>query len=1260
MKEDEIENEVITSFSDGLGKEQRYMTPLDPSYVSVDERTLTDLILFSQKMSLLVRFFSTQDIDIGDWTRFFRQSQVVTLAVIANVKLDTLNRVFTKLTEDASKLSPNDTQLEALKEMFHLTVRLAKTFDNWVRDLRVEKGQNGLVEQIQNGIKTGLAPSIGHLKQYSDMAKTEEGIDQDLEVNFGGLSNLWDQDQTSLSNIFVGKNNSEKIKTATASVAAIFQKLLQEALRIQAESQKELSSTLGNLNSVKPHIGLLVAFFKIYHYTQGAINSITARHLDFYYQQVLRLSARTFVPDEAFVYFELAKDNPPYTIEEGSLLNAGNDSTNKPLRYGITETLTVLPAILEQVNTFYIAANSKIYTATKSKGYLTNIYYQENADESTVTTEDAMPKWAVFGEDQYALGTNNRTMGDARVGFALASPTLYLLEGERKIKLSLRFREDDFKEGMQLWLQEMAVEQQISIEAAFAKVMLKAFDISLTTKEGWFTFMHYNAVLVKEEFGLNLLLELDATESAILPYSEKVHQENLNTTWPVCRIIVRPGAPIFPYSLLQNMLLTKFCTEVDVVGVKNLTLYNQSTRLSSDNPFMPLGPTPNVGARFLIGSSEVFEKQLTDLKIFLEWSNLPTDSNGFADYFAVYDTPIINGDYKVNLSRLENREWIPADSSQQEFDLFTTLNSDPNQEDTPLAGNTNFDTIDLNKISGSASYSFTDKLEYTNQTQSGFIALEMTAPEFGFGQHDFTNKLSEVNLLNANQIVQNEGTEGIELLPLPNPPFSPEASSVTLNYSSKSDLFPLEGQVRNTDGNADQFFHLHPMGQHEIEINTNKSPVLLVPSLDATGNLQLGLSGLVGGEELSMYIQISEGSVSDNLKLTQEVTWWVLDDNDWVQFPSQDVLLDTTNNFIQAGIVRLQLPNRLDTDHQVMPDGLVWLQASIQSDLLLSRTAFGVALNGALVEWVDNDNDLSHLQAPLPAGTISGLQGQPAAIKSTSQPFESFNGRLPEDERYFRVRVSERLRNKNRAISYTDYEQLVMDTFQGVYKVKCFSALTQENVTTPGNVLIAIIPDINDPRVNNKYRPKVSRSRLETVRNYLIDHASPFVRIDVVNPFYERIRVICTVEFVNQQNNGALVQQLNEDIQMFLTPWLSTGQDREEFGGSLYKSDIQSFIEARDYVSFVTGFSVVKTIDFDGNFSFSDTAGSDQIVGQEEIRPKLPWSILVTATSHEISVQNNKDYVAPEARGIGNMMIHTDFIVTESSESPNPAQSDSN
>jgi len=60
--------------------------------------------------------------------------------------------------------------------------------------------------------------------------------------------------------------------------------------------------------SIPPHISLLFTFLELYNEPHRLLNTITERHLDFYYHEVLGLQKNEQVPDTAHLVFELKKN----------------------------------------------------------------------------------------------------------------------------------------------------------------------------------------------------------------------------------------------------------------------------------------------------------------------------------------------------------------------------------------------------------------------------------------------------------------------------------------------------------------------------------------------------------------------------------------------------------------------------------------------------------------------------------------------------------------------------------------------------------------------------------------------------------------------------------------------------------------------------------------------------------------------------------------------------------------------------------------
>lgn len=115
-----------------------------------------------------------------------------------------------------------------------------------------------------------------------------------------------------------------------------------------AEQQENMES------AVEPHLALLFAFIKLLKYPQQQFRSLTARHLDFYYQQVLGLTEKPPTPDQVHVLFELAKNVEEHPLPKGTLLRAGKDSIGKDLYYATAHKSLINRATVSDLRSIHV------------------------------------------------------------------------------------------------------------------------------------------------------------------------------------------------------------------------------------------------------------------------------------------------------------------------------------------------------------------------------------------------------------------------------------------------------------------------------------------------------------------------------------------------------------------------------------------------------------------------------------------------------------------------------------------------------------------------------------------------------------------------------------------------------------------------------------------------------------------------------------------------------------------------------------------
>ena len=103
----------------------------------------------------------------------------------------------------------------------------------------------------------------------------------------------------------------------------------------------------------RPHFALFLTFLHLLRHAQDHLNSLTRRHLDFYYQQVLRMTKKPGMPDQVTILVDLAEATEQFLLPAGTHLNAGTDSLGQDLFYHTDRDLVVNQAQIARLSSVY-------------------------------------------------------------------------------------------------------------------------------------------------------------------------------------------------------------------------------------------------------------------------------------------------------------------------------------------------------------------------------------------------------------------------------------------------------------------------------------------------------------------------------------------------------------------------------------------------------------------------------------------------------------------------------------------------------------------------------------------------------------------------------------------------------------------------------------------------------------------------------------------------------------------------------------------
>jgi hypothetical protein len=440
-------------------------------------------------------------------------------------------------------------------------------------------------------------------------------------------------------------------------------------------------------------------------------------------------------------------------------------------------------------------------------------------------------------------------------------------------------------------------------------------------------------------------------------------------------------------------------------------------------------------------------------------------------------------------------------------------------------------------------------------------------------------------------------TFGDKQVVIPNEPWTPVIKEMSIDYKATATITDID------------LIHLYPYtGTYKAEeLETQPS---LFPTFCDEGNLYLGLKDLQPGSNLHVLFQLAEAT-ADSESEKEDIQWYYLENNTWKLLRTGfEVLEDATEGLTTSGIIRFALPGNMTNENTVLPKGLHWIKAAIPLNSRSVAETMGIFTQAVRATFTNEEaNDKQRLDTPLAAGSLAKLKVADAAVKKVTQPYEAFDGRVPEETGQYYVRVSELLHHKGRAIQKFDYERLVLNAFPQVFKAKCINhsfaldahKYRNDYPVAPGYVLLAVIPDLNKLKATQQFEPRVPVSMLESIQEYLTKKTSPFVRLRVMNPRYEKVQFCLRVKLYLGKDENFYKEKLKEDLREFLAPWAVGVYDKLTFGQCINRSDIIRFLESRDYIDYIIELKM-RHEDDEVNISPID---------QAEVCPVTPRSILI-------------------------------------------------
>jgi hypothetical protein len=358
----------------------------------------------------------------------------------------------------------------------------------------------------------------------------------------------------------------------------------------------------------------------------------------------------------------------------------------------------------------------------------------------------------------------------------------------------------------------------------------------------------------------------------------------------------------------------------------------------------------------------------------IEWQNAP---DNFNTYYTDYnDTSPSNKDFTFKIQLLYKKQWcdqIPADNY-----LFCSQDGTISKSEDGCV----IKTIEVPDVVTDYKPYYTEIAEslidgYYPDTSGGFIKIQLTGPTspiIAFGHTDYP-AIYTVRIINNTL-----PTDASRKTNIPKEPYTPAIKSISVNYYSSENIIDT---AVNTYG-VSNFYHIGPFGHEALGLNDFISrSVPLLPQFQYQGALFIGLKDLHPPVQLSLLFHVAEGSSDLAVKIRPAIKWCYLSGNNWNEMLPNQILMDTTQELRNSGVILFDIPKTASPDTSIMDKGYIWLRGSVENNAGAINQLIQIQTQAAIAGFINKNNDPNHLRQPLPANSITRLAINDPPIKTS-------------------------------------------------------------------------------------------------------------------------------------------------------------------------------------------------------------------------------------------------------------------------------------
>lgn len=1150
------------------------LTSLDPATAPLDGKSARDRLAFVARFTRLVRFYTINNDEQGTWQPFMMKDAAILLATIAATDYRELNAQCQALTAPPhGSPHPRPAQVQA---MLRLLRHMVSTLAHWLSWLDWQPEDFPLRSFLAREVRQKLAPGLTQIRSLHQALAQHDWVDAPDAVWYATLDAAWrGAGQADPTRHLADGRSEQALSQAMAELRHIYLETLNVIIQTVDAAAQHYDLVAAQPT---PHAdtALLRVFVDLMGHQQKVLNNIGSRHLDFYYRDVLHMAPRPARPDTVVVLATPQVDQPIQVIPAGTRFAAGKDAAGTPIFFANTETTIINPA--------RIAAGFSLKSDPGSADFKPGIHATTLADLATIQRD---PSGHPIDQLLFASPLA-RPQG---LGFSLASPMLLMESGGRSIILTLE-------------MNGTAAEPPANWSTGWRSWM--------TTGKGWFEAgayafpPHYSPPSDGKPGQLILEWMLPAEAPPLQMPAKPV--DGQDCPWPQIKMALPPAASAHPWPRISAINL-----EVKARDVTNLTLWSTQAPLSAAAPY-PLGPVPQTGSRFLLGSREMFAKPISRITLTLDWAAMPADLGSWYQEYNAWQAAL-----RPDLPAIHN-DTLRGSWHWREPDGWKSATVTPPAGSAPgvlFQGNGRsvftFQLPDQRPLPWLAK---TGNLADPATALGGYLAFTLEQPAQAFGHQIYPQVLIWTSQQQAQALIQaaQGKTDGPIPPSTPNPPFTPALKMASAEYSAQCRLVP-GADAGVTDPTCPLEWRHYgpwhtwlawrsggPVPRHALLApGLAETGLTLVPRIAADGCLLLAVADLPGPCTLRLYAAITDDGDATGMDA------WRYGPSGWIPV---EIWHDDTAGLSASGIMELSLPDLPDA-LPLSPAlaGCAWLAFTPKGGWRSLSVAL-LAPQPVLLTRRDLSPDAAEVP-PIPPGTI--VKPPNPSLASVCQPLGSHGGRGAETcqgytgANNFHRRVALRLAHKDRALAARDFVLLAHEFMPDLFHVEVLPNAGPSR----GEVRLGVVPRMASASVTGAFRPRVSPGARVGLAAQLQASSADTATISVHNMVASEVALSASLIISHEALAAwpSLRQNWNLALRLYLSPWIDSDLPRYDLRLGLGRADLLRRIAAFPGVFAIEDLGITLTA----------PDGSRTDCHEERIMAP-PGHLWVSANEHQLTV----------------------------------------